>query len=183
MTRSEFPPDSSPSAPITISPRRPGRVLIPVLCAAGLAGSVGAISAGHRQGGAVAAVAMVVVLAGWASARRTLWTVGEECITHRGLFGSTTLDVGSMQTVLVPADEIRQGDLLFLGRGLRAVAVPAEHLRANHRVAQSVAQLLERARTAGVTVSAEATELVVRATYAPLTAVRSPITTTLVNAA
>ncbi len=180
MTRSEFPLDSSP---ITISPRRPGRVLIPVMCAAGLAGSVGAISAGHHQGGAVAAVAMVVVLLGWASAQRTLWTVGEEWISHRGLFGSTTLDVGSMQTVLVPANEIRQGDLLFLGRGLRAVAVPAEHLRANHLVAQSVAQLLERARTAGVTVSAEATDLVARTTATPATGVRSSVGTGLVRAA
>ena len=180
MTRSEFPLDSSP---IIISPRRPGRVLIPVLCAAGLAGSVGAVSAGHRQGGAVAAVAVVVVLLGWASARRTLWTVGEEWITHRGLFGSTTLDVAAMQTVLVPADEIRQGDLLFLGRGLRAVAVPAEHLRANQRVAQSVAQLLERARTAGVTVSAEAMDLVARTTGAPPAVVRSSSGATRVNAA
>ncbi len=180
MTRSEFPLDSSP---ITISPRRPGGVLIPVMCALGLAGAVAATSAGHRQGGAVAAVAMVVVLLGWASARRTLWTVGEDWISHRGLFGSTTLDVGFMQTVLVPADEIRQGDLLFLGRGLRAVAVPAEHLRANHRVAASVAQLLERARTAGVTISAEATELVVRATGIPAPPERPPVGATLVNAA
>ena len=165
-----------------VSPR-PGRRVIPILSVVGGSVSAAAGLVGQRQAAFVLAAVVVVMLAGWASAMRSEWSVGDDWIAQRGLFSSTTLDIAAMRTVLAPVDEVRQGDLLFLGAGMRAVAVPAELLRHDGRAAAAVSLLLETARSAGVKVTTEAWEVINGALAAQIPTALGEHRRSLVNAA
>ena len=163
--------------------QRPGHWVIPILSVGGGSASAAAGLGGQRQAAFVLAAVVVVMLAGWASAMRSEWSVGDGWIAQRGLFSSTTLDIAAMVTVLAPVDEVRQGDLLFLGSGLRAVAVPTELLRRDGRAAAAVSLLLASARSAGVNVTMEAREVINGALAAQIPTALGEHHGSLVNAA
>ena len=145
----------TPSSPLT------SRIVV-LSGALAAAAVIGAAVAGWHEAAVVGALGLAVVAAGLASLRRTQWTIGDAWVAHRGLFGSTRLEMSAVRAVMVPSDEVRQGDLLFLGSGLRAIALPADRLRRDRQLAASAAHLLDLAVEAGARVTEDAWRLVGR---------------------